>query len=67
MGGRSLRYTGECVYGSRVDTPQTSEVARAIAREVSTNKLELQEKDLGGGKVWERFVSDLAAGSRFSG
>ena len=62
-GGRSLRYTGEQIYGSPVNHPGISDQAQSVQREVNENMLELQEKYLGGTEAWRRFRTELATTS----
>jgi len=64
MGGRSLRYTAEQVYDSKVDVPERSRVHLATDDEVSNDMLTAQN-EIGGTAAWARFVADLAAGTRF--
>jgi len=64
-GGRSLRYTAEQIYCSAVNDPDRSREQTGAEDEVRTNK-EAVQNEIGGAAIWDRFVSDLAGGRRFS-
>lgn len=66
MGGRSLRYTAEIVYGSNIQAGETSpEAEQALDDAETENESVLNE--IGGSVVWNHFVADVGRTSRFAG
>jgi hypothetical protein len=58
MGGRSLRFTGTIIYGSPVDTPDTSILHQQALDDLDSRKEEMQE-EVGGLDAWDGLELDL--------
>jgi hypothetical protein len=65
-GGRSLRYTGEEIYGSSIQGGESSDVhAEAEERIVGSMPSDAVYEAIGGRAVWDSFLRELSTSTRF--
>jgi len=67
MGGRSLRFTGNIIYGSPVDTPTKSIQHVEALERVASNESNVEEmqQQVGGIEAWKKLVLGLEQSQRF--
>jgi hypothetical protein len=66
MGGRSLRYTAELVYGSSCQEQSDSPQAERAMQEASEHPSDAIYNEIGGRNAWTMFQQELARTRRFS-